>query len=216
MTPTDWQAWHAPYADPTSSLSRRRRVVQGHVRAFLDERGDRPTRVVSLCAGDGRDLLEVLAQRRAEGGAARVAVATTLLEYDEGLAGSARSFAAEAGLADVDVRCRDAGRTDAYLGAVPADLVLACGVFGNVSAADVHATVSALPQLCAAGALVVWTRGRRGGDPTTAIRQRFSDTGFTEVGFTAPDDAEFSVGAHRLAAPPRALTTGRRLFTFLR
>jgi hypothetical protein len=211
VTPTDWQAWHAPYADPTSSLSRRRRVVQGHVRAFLDERGDRPTRVVSLCAGDGRDLLEVLAQRPAG-----AAIATTLLEYDEGLAGSARSFAAAAGLGTVDVRCADAGWTDAYRGAVPADLVLACGVFGNVSVGDVHATVTALPQLCAEGALVVWTRGRRGGDPTAGIRQWFTDTGFAEVGFTAPDDAEFSVGAHRLAAPPQPLVTGRRLFTFVR
>jgi len=32
---TDWLDWHREYADPSSSLSRRRRVVQGYLRGIL-------------------------------------------------------------------------------------------------------------------------------------------------------------------------------------
>ena len=72
---TDWQAWHAPYADPHSDLSRRRRSVQRQITQWLDDRDDDRLRVVSACAGDGRDLLEVLAARPD-----RERVTATLLE----------------------------------------------------------------------------------------------------------------------------------------
>lgn len=56
---TDWVDWHDPYADPQSPLARRLRVVQRHIRAFLDGCTSVAPRVVSVCAGDGRDLLDV-------------------------------------------------------------------------------------------------------------------------------------------------------------
>ncbi len=50
----DWQGWHQRYDDPDSALSRRLRLVQAHICSFLDRVED-PVRVVSACAGDGRD-----------------------------------------------------------------------------------------------------------------------------------------------------------------
>jgi hypothetical protein len=64
-------AWHDQYDDPGSSLSRRLSlVVRDVLRAELDARSG-PVRALSLCAGDGRDVLEVLAERE---DAARVSV----------------------------------------------------------------------------------------------------------------------------------------------
>jgi len=60
---TDWSAWHDDYRDPDSPLSQRLRVVQGHISDWLDGTAPRPVTAVSMCAGDGRDLLEVLGQR---------------------------------------------------------------------------------------------------------------------------------------------------------
>jgi hypothetical protein len=74
--------------------------------------------------------------------------------------------------------------------------------------------VAALPSLCAPGALVLWTRHRRPPDLTPAIRSWFGEAGFREEAFDPCPDSFMSVGAHRLAGEPAALTLGQRLFTF--
>ena len=211
MSPTDWHAWHADYADPGSALSRRLAVVQGHVRDHLDATAPDPVRVLSLCAGDGRDLLEVL-ERRPD--AARVT--GRLVETDPDNVRRAREHVERLGLAGLEVLDADAGSTDACDGAVPAGLVLLCGIFGNVPDADVRRTVRAARTLCAPGALVLWTRHRMAPDLTPSVRGWFADAGFEEVAFTSPDDGVWSVGAHRLVADPEPLVPGERLFTFVR
>jgi hypothetical protein len=206
---TDWRAWHGGYADPASPLSQRLAVVQAQVAQWLDRTHPRPVVVTSACAGDGRDLLDVLTCRP---DAARVTA--TLVELDADLAAAAAATAA--GLPGVSVRCADAGSTEAYAGCAPADLLLLCGVLGNVSDEDAASTVAALPGLCAPGATVVWTRHRRDPDLTPAIRGWFAAAGFAEESFTAPDDGVWSVGVHRLTGPPQPLGASRRLFTFVR
>jgi hypothetical protein len=154
--------------------------------------------VVSLCAGDGRDVLPILA-------AVRPDARTLLVEWDPDLAAAARESAAAAGLAGVEVVSGDAGRLAAYSSARPADLLLACGVFGNVSDADVVRTVSHLPLLLAPGGRVVWTRGATvpddptevEGDAALWVRGVFDAAGFEEEVFVRPDDAGFRVGVHR-------------------
>jgi hypothetical protein len=207
---TNWSKWHDAYARPGSGLGDRLAAVRAQIDRRLDATAPDPVRVVSACAGDGRDLLGVLAGRS---DADRVTA--LLVEYDAGLAAYAQE-ASKALLARVDVRQADAAQSDIYAGAVPADLVLLCGIFGNVSDADVQATVEAAPQLCAPGAEVVWTRHRNDPDLTPSIRGWFADAGFEEVAFVAPDADKWSVGVHRLAADPRPLEPGCHWFTFFR
>ncbi|GAA2386146.1 hypothetical protein Cme02nite_67060 [Catellatospora methionotrophica] len=204
----DWYDWHQPYADPASPLSRRMRLVQRHIVDWLDERPELELTVVSACAGQGRDLLGVLAERP---DAARVRA--TLIEYDPRNVAVAQAEAARLGVA-VEARCADAGLLESYADAVPADLVLFAGVFGNIGDEDVRRSVAALPRLCAPGATVIWTRTRRAPDLTPAIRAWFAEAGFTETAFHAPEDVVFTVGVHRLTADPRPLDPPGRLFSF--
>lgn len=189
MTTTDWNAWHAPYDDAQSPLSRRRRIIQGHLRDWLDQTQPRDVRVVSVCAGDGSDLIGVLRDRRDTG-----RVQGVLVELDPTLAASARERLVASALTRIEVRETDAGASAVLLAAGPADLLLLAGVFGNISDADVHATITALPQLCASGGRVIWTRHRREPDLTGSIRSWFRQAGFTECDFRAPPDAIFTVG----------------------
>ncbi|SCG54786.1 SAM-dependent methyltransferase [Micromonospora halophytica] len=204
---TDWQAWHRDYADPDSPLSRRLELVRQEIGRWLDERPGRALTAVSACAGQGHDLIGVLAGRD---DAARVRA--TLVEYDPGNVAAAR--AAAAGLDTVTVLRADAGKLASYVGAVPADLVLMVGVFGNVPDFDVRRTVHALPQLCAPDATVVWTRSRRAPDRTPALRRWLREAGFQERAFHAPHDVLFSVGVHRLTGSPRPLDPAGELFRF--
>ena len=212
---TDWNAWHADYADPDSALSARLAVIRAEIRRALESRVaaglTEPPRVVSACAGDGRDILGVLAEPGRRG-----PVEVTLLETDPDNLRRAEQFCREASLAAVRLCDRDAGLSSSYLDAAPADLVLMCGVFGNISDADAHRLVEYLPALCRPGATLIWTRSRRVPDLTPAVRDWLADARFTELAFTAPPGVLFSVGVHRYDGEPQPQQPGRRLFSFLR
>jgi predicted RNA methylase len=212
--PSHWFRWHAPYDDPASNLSLRLRTVQEMVRAVLDtfpsERDD-PIRIVSLCAGQGRDVIDVVATHPR-----RPLVSALLVELDPALVAFARTRADAAGVGgQVQVVEGDASLTHWYEHQVPADLVLACGVFGNISAADITATVRALAGFLQAGGDVIWTRHRRPPDATPAIRADFAAAGFDEVAFVAPEGTVMTVGHHRLTGMLTPFDPGRKLFDFV-
>jgi hypothetical protein len=209
----DYEQWLQSYDDPDSGLSWRLRTVQAAIGATLDRTAG-PVRVVSACAGDGRDVIGVLAGRP---DADRVSV--TLIELHPGIAGRARAAAVRAGLPQVQVRTTDAGSSDAYAGAVPADLVLLVGVFGNIDIADLHTTIAATPQLCAPGATLIWTRGRGGSldDRDAEVRVAFRAAGFTELEHATDERGHRpAVGVVRYDGPPVPLEPGRTWFTFRR
>ena len=209
MGSTDWDAWHEDYADPGSNLSERLDVIQRLIADWLDETAPEPVTVMSSCAGDGRDLLGALDGRPDAG-----RVRATLLEADPRNADRAKIRARA--LTGVEVRCTDASNSSGYDGIVPADLVLLCGIFGNVSDQDVHRLIATAPQFCKPGALLLWTRHRGAPDLTPQIRAWFAEHDFTEQDFVAPEDNFYSVGAHRFAGEPEPLVPDRQLFTFLR
>lgn len=190
-------------------------MVQGHIRRALSERPPGPIRVVSLCAGQGLDLLGVLADHPR-----RYDVSGRMVELDPRNVAIALDGVAATGLSTVEVVTGDAAVTDAYAGAVPADLVLCCGVFGNISHEDIAHTVATLPQLCAPEAVVVWTRHRGEPDATPQIRAWFAQAGFEERGFDSgspeADGERFGVGCHVLREAPRPLRTGVRMFSFVK
>ena len=68
MAAFDWVEWHQAYDDPESSLSKRLSVVRRRIGACLDAAEHVPLRIVSLCAGDGRDVLPELAAAGPAGG----------------------------------------------------------------------------------------------------------------------------------------------------
>jgi hypothetical protein len=207
VTPIDWLDWHRAYDDPTSPLHRRLLIVQDHIRAALDAAVPGTIRAISVCAGQGTDLLGVLADhpRAAD-------VEARLVELDPRNAGAARSHAP----AGVDVVDGDAARLAAYTGAAPADVVLLCGVLGRISDHDLANTVRLLPQLTAHGGTVIWTRHRRPPDRTPRLRRLLARAGFEPTAVDAPADELFTVGSHRHAGTPPPLDPQARLFTAYR
>ncbi|MGN9777862.1 SAM-dependent methyltransferase [Micromonospora sp. H33] len=204
----DWYAWHDDYRDPDSPLSRRLAEVRRRVADALDQAPSGPLRAISLCAGQGRDLIPVLAEHPRGSD-----VTARLVELDGRNAEVARSAVATAGLTTVEVVVGDAARTDAYADLAPADLVLVCGVFGNIPEADIRATVGHCAALCATGGTVVWTRHRRDPDLVPTICDWFATAGFEPVAVSEPADG-VGVGVHRLRTAPRPLPAGVTMFAF--
>ena len=188
------------------------------VRAALDEipgpdTHPEPIRIVSLCAGQGRDVIDVVAThpRGPE-------VSALLVELDPALVAFARERAAAAG-PGVAERIRivqgDASQSHWYANDVPADIVLVCGVFGNISTADITRTIQAMRGFCVHGGHVVWTRHRWPPDLTPSVRADFAATGFTELAFETSEDTVMTVGHHRLDGPTAPFDPNQQLFDFV-
>ena len=209
-----WVLWHAPYENPASPLSQRLAAVQSMVRAALDEipaTHPGPIRIVSLCAGQGRDIIDVVAThpRGPE-------VSALLVELDPALVAFARDRAAGAGVGhQVRIVEGDASQSRWYAGDVPADIVLVCGVFGNISPADIAHTIAALPGFLTPRGHVIWTRHRRPPDLNPTIRADFAAAGFTEMAFEAPENTITAVGHHRLDGETAPFDAEHQLFDFV-
>jgi hypothetical protein len=204
----DWHEWHRDYDDPTSTLSRRLAMVQQQIATALNRLPSRPWQVLSLCAGDGRDLLGVL-----DGHPRSSDVSGVMIELDPDLAAVGRAAYASAGLAAIEFRTGDAGDAAQYVGR-KADLLLVCGVFGNLSDEGVPALAARLAGLCEPGATVIWTRHRQPPDLTLAIRVTLTSIGFTELTVNPVPESWGTVGAARYDGPPVEFDTSRVLFEF--
>lgn len=210
----DWVEWHSGYDDPASPLSSRLECVKLRLSEALDRCPPGPVRLLSLCAGQGRDVIGVLPSHRR-----RDDVRALLVEYDGRNAEFARRSAVASDLAQVRIRQADAGQVASFPDAVPADVLLLCGIFGNISDSDIKRTVHAAPGLCAPGATVIWTRHRRPPDLTPTIREWFAESGFGEVAFDELDTGTLvSVGTQRLPHaqndPKEPALSAGPLFTF--
>jgi hypothetical protein len=202
----DWHEWHRAYDQPGSPLWQRLETVRACIGEALTAAPTGPIQVLSMCAGQARDLLGVLADHARAGD-----VHGRLVELDPDLAADARDDAP----ARIDVLVADAGLSDAYEGAVPADVVLVCGVFGNISAEDTQHTIGSLPMLCAPDAKVIWTRHRRPPDFTPQIRSWFADQAFEELAFVTTPHTSFGVGMNRFAGTPLPFRPHVRFFDFV-
>ena len=210
----DWRAWHRDYDDPDSPVSRRLVEVRSRLATALEETRPGPVRLLSLCSGDARDTIPVVAESRRE-------VEVCLVELDPDLAETARRAAAEAGV-EVDVRTGDAGDPTTYADLLPVDVLLLVGVLGNVSDADARTTVAAAASLLAPGGMVIWTRSNRFrsepthdvDDPAEWVRELFASAGFDEVAYVRPD-VPWRLGVGRLPVPA-AEPPPERLFSFVR
>ena len=204
---TSWVEWHDDYDRPGSSLARRLEVVKGHFQTALNAVGPSPT-ILSLCSGDGRDVIGVLTGRPAKVGRA------VLIERDQELTDRANRAAAAAGLSEIEVRCRDAGLVESFVDALPVDVLLLCGIFGNIDHGNVKRMVEFVPSLVSAGGYVLWTRGGSTPDRRPEIRKWFVEVGLEEVAFDGAPEP-YGVGLNRLNGPSGSCRhLPERLFRF--
>ncbi|HMJ76241.1 MAG TPA: hypothetical protein VK507_09725 [Iamia sp.] len=167
----DWVGWHEAYERDGHPLRDRLVAVVRLVGEAVTSAPPGPVRLASLCAGDGRDVVAALADHPRRGD-----VLVRLVELDPDLADSARAALGAAGIAG-EVVTGDAGHSAVLADVAPVDVLLLCGIFGNIGESDVERTIAAVPSLCRPGATVVWTRHRRAPDLTPSIRRWFDAAG---------------------------------------
>jgi hypothetical protein len=207
-----WTGWPAE-AYARKRYQQRLHAVQEHLRRNLDEAPAGPLRLISICAGDGRDVIGVL---RTHG--RRSDVSAWLIELDRQSVAAGMREASIHSLQDaVQFINRDATDYAVYQGMVPADVVLACGVWGHVPAHERKSLVDALARLCKPSGAVTWTRGVSGGiTRLNEIDQLFARQTWESVKRTITADKKWAVGTYRFLGPPVELPQAGRIFNFQR
>jgi hypothetical protein len=208
----DWYQWHDTYKDADSRLARRLTVIQGWLRQALDQLPAGPVRLISVVAGQARDIEGVLRDHPRAGD-----VSGRIVELDPRNTDVARKALSTIVGDRIEVVTGDAGQADAYLGATPAEILLVVGLFGNIVDADVERTIRLLPGFAASGAYAVWSRGgaREGvADLNPAVRRWFAEAGFTELEHTYIDGQQ-GLGFHRFDGTPAPFPAGEKLFEFV-
>jgi hypothetical protein len=211
MAAQDWHRWHDKYDKPGSELADRLRTVQGHIAAAVTAAPSGPLTIVSICGGQGRDLIGALAEHPRRGD-----VNGRLVELDPDNADAARRGMAAAGLDSIEVVNGDASRSDAYTGLPPADLIVISGLFGHIDDEDHVRTVRFLPQISRPGGRVVWTFTRLHPSRVDPLRRAYEEAGFTEEHFDdLPGDRYlFTVAVNVNRGEAQPLVPGASFFTF--
>jgi ubiquinone/menaquinone biosynthesis C-methylase UbiE len=207
----DWFEWHDLYKT-APTLQQRLQIVREYISESLDASPPGIIRVVSVCAGDGRDLLGTLSNHpRANDVYAR------LVELNPDLVARGRAAIEAAGLAkQIEFVNGDATNSTNYAGAVPADIVIVCGVFGNIpNEAELSRLIQNLRFLSKKGSLIIWTRGNTNGVTySDTVRQLFQEFAFAEVSFKLTPTGDMAVGVHRYLDEGEVLPEEKELFVF--
>jgi hypothetical protein len=207
-----WSNWPA-MSYRRASYVKRLKVVQDQFAASLTEREPGPVRVVSLCAGDGRDVMGVL-----ESHTRRADVTAWLVELDPKSVAAGVKARDEVGLSrNVIFIQGDATDFATYKDILPSDIVLVCGVWGHVRPEEQLSLVKALGKFCKPGGTVIWSRGlKRGMERFTELQALFERNSFERVGESFTPDGKWGVCTHRYMGKPVEVPTSGRIFNFSR
>lgn len=209
--PKDWLEWHDLY-NSEPKLQQRLEIVRQYIAYSLDNAPIGNIRIVSLCAGDGRDLLGTLPNHpRAKDVYAR------LVELNPQLVERGRANIESLGLTkQIEFINGDATSAANYLGAAPADIVIVCGIFGNLADEnELNRLLENLSFLTKKGAFVLWTRGHTHGIAYSEIvRKYFREFGFEEIDFQLTATGDMGVGIHRYLGESIATPKQEQLFVF--
>lgn len=209
--PKDWFEWHDLY-QTEPRLQQRIEIVREYIARALNSQPPGIIRVVSACAGDGRDLLGTLANHPR-----KKDVHARLVELNPQLVERGRATLNEAGLAtQIEFVNGDATLSSNYVGAVPANIVLVCGIFGNLAdEAQLNRLLRNLQFLAKTGAFIIWTRGHRDGIAySDIVRKNLRETNFEEVDFRLTLTGDMGVGLHRYLGETAPLPRNEQLFVF--
>ncbi|MBD2665246.1 hypothetical protein B6N60_02377 [Richelia sinica FACHB-800] len=209
--PKDWFEWHDLY-NTDAKLQQRLEIVREYIAYSLDASPAGTIQVVSVCAGDGRDLLGTLANHpRAQDVYAR------LVELNPQLVERGRATIESLGLSkQIEFINGDATSAANYIGAVPADIVIVCGVLGNLADEnELNRLLGNLSFLSKKGAFVLWTRGHSQGIAySETVRKYFREFGFEEINFQLTATGDMGVGIHRYLGETLSVPKEQQLFVF--
>jgi hypothetical protein len=205
-----WDDW-SEHAYRSRTYSLRLAEVQGHLGECFAAYSTRPIRLLSVCAGDGRDVMGAMISHNVQGQVVAWLVEQNLRSVNRGTTQSRRL-----GLQDtVKFLHADATLYDTYRNIAPSDIVLLSGVWGHVPASDRPRLVQALASFCKPGGMVIWTRALANGvSRMDEIQIEFASPLWELVCASITSDKCWGVVSQRYCGPQIRPASGGRIFQF--
>jgi hypothetical protein len=210
LRPGVWSGWPEK-AYQREGYQQRLQAVQEHLSECLDEAPPGPVRILSMCAGDGRDVIgAVRAHRR------RKDVSAWLVELNSQSVELGKGYSVNAGLErSLKFINADATVYSTYKQIAQADIVLVCGVWGHVPAGEKSMLVRAISTLCKPGGAVIWTRGTsKGIGRVREIEALFAGTWWDKSRVTYTPDAAWAIATYRYHGPAHEMPADGQIFHF--
>lgn len=208
----NWIAWHLDYAC-NDERAARLEIVRKFIDHGVGATAPGGVVLVSVCAGDSRDVLGVLPNHRR-----RDDVHAWLLEREETLTREAARRVVELDLDKTVCACAvDATCFAAYAGIPPANVCVLSGVFGNLLPEESFRLIRNLKHVCAPGASVIWTRnlvGHDGARHAEQLRACFEENRFAEEVYLKTPREGYGVGLTRFEGETVAPDREGRFFVF--
>jgi len=205
-----WASWHDEYENEGSELHLRKRGVQEHIAAIVDESPAGPVTIVSVCGGQCREVIGAL-----ENHPRRADIQGRLVELDPDNAAFASEWAKRVGLVNLEIFNGDASAAASYQGLPPVDIVVISGVFGHINNDDRVRLISFARQLLRKGGYVVWTSHSLGGGKVEEIREHFRNLEFNEQSHaTLSGKFGFTVTRSQYVGEPVPFDPNAKIFTF--
>lgn len=189
-------------------------MIRSQIAEALQECPEGPLKVISLCSGDGRDLLDVL-----PGHPRRADASCFLIDRNPEAIADAKETVRTCGLENqVTCFCGDAALLEHCADFVPADLIIVSGVFAHLTLLDAGKLIAALPMLCRPGAFVLWNRRELRGrfnPESLELHEYFRRHGFVTVDQVSSGEEGFLLIRERYNGEPKPWAPGPSLFTFI-
>ncbi len=197
LEPGLWSDW-PQRAYQQRRYQQRLAAVQEHLADCLNAAPPGAVRILSICAGDGRDLLGVLEthERRND-------VTAWLIEQSPQSVSAGAARARSLGLgSSVRFLHADATIYATYCGVAPADIVLLCGVWGHVPIHERANVIRALTCLCKPRGVVIWSRAiAKGLERLEQIQLLFGASPWERTALSFTPDKTWAVATHRYCGP---------------
>lgn len=210
LRPSGWSGWPEK-AYKRERYQHRLQAVQEHLVECLDAAAPGPVRIISVCAGDGRDVINTVQTHRR-----RKDIVARLVELNDQSVALGRRRAAEAGLdRSVQFVHGDATVFATYKDLEPADIVLVCGVWGHVPSNEKAQLARAIAKLCKPGGAVIWTCGTsKGISKVREIESLLSGAWWEKSRTTYTPNAAWAIATHRYRGPAHDVPVEGQIFHF--
>lgn len=207
-----WDEWHKHY-DHSSLLQARLQIVRGQISLAFNECDPGLIQAVSICAGDGRDLIHTTSNHPR-----RNDVRAFLIDKNEQSIARGKLAAEQVGLSQqFHFLKADARLSRSYIGIVPANIIILVGVLGHVRHKEIVRLVQNVPMLCKAGGWLIWAKKLKihtNHNQVLSVRNLLQRSAFKEVQYEETGLDGFAVSRAQFIGPTTPLDPARRLFEF--